>query len=193
MVPTIKKIADLGYLDLTPQNFEGKTYADLARTILKDSSATSLKEKVAQHLNLDVNDYRISNMEWLGLFSEQQVPSTVTTLLDALCHVCVEKMQYKAGERDMIVMRHEITFDFADRREYWNCTLVDYGIKNGDSSMSRNVSLPVAIAIRLVLEEKIKLTGIQIPIIPELYEPILAELETLGIKFEEKLVKTEKK
>lgn len=56
--------------------------------------------------------------------------------------------------------------------------------------MSRTVSLPVAIAIRLVFEGKISLKGLQIPIIPEFYVPILAELETYGIKFVEKVVKS---
>jgi hypothetical protein len=59
--------------------------------------------------------------------------------------------------------------------------------------MSRTVSLPVAIAVRLVLEGKIKLTGLQIPIVPELYNPILNELDQLGIKFVEKVEKVETK
>lgn len=41
--------------------------------------------------------------------------------------------------------------------------------------MSRTVGLPVAIAARLVLEGKIKLVGLQFPIIPEVYEPILGK------------------
>lgn len=71
----------------------------------------------------------------------------------------------------MIVMRHEFVAEYPDRREYISSTLVDYGIPNGilvqtavhsyegDSSMSRTVSLPVGIAIRSVLEGRIKLTG----------------------------------
>ncbi len=59
--------------------------------------------------------------------------------------------------------------------------------------MSRTVSLPVAIAVRLVLEGAITLTGLQIPIVPELYNPILKELEQLGIKFVEKVDRVERK
>ena len=54
-------------------------------------------------------------------------------------------------------------------------TLIDYGIPNGDSSMSRTVALPVAIASRMILEGKITLTGVHRPIMPEVYEPILKE------------------
>jgi len=194
--PTVKKIADLGYLDLSAQVFDHKTMADLTREKADATdamTASELKTRVAKKLGLDVNDYRINNMEWLGLFSDQPVPKGVDTFLDALCHVCKEKMQYKAGERDMLVMRHEMVFDYPDRKEFVTCTMVDYGIPNGDSSMSRTVSIPVAIAVRLVLEGKTTLTGIQIPTIPELYNPILDELETLNIKYVEKVEKVEKK
>jgi hypothetical protein len=51
--------------------------------------------------------------------------------------------------------------------------------------MSRTVPLPAAIASRLVLEGQLKLKGVQIPIHPELYKPILTELAELGIRFKE--------
>jgi hypothetical protein len=35
------------------------------------------------------------------------------------------------------------------------------------------------------LEDKIKLTGLHIPVIAEIYEPVLKELELNGIKFNE--------
>ncbi|MEA3239403.1 MAG: saccharopine dehydrogenase C-terminal domain-containing protein, partial [Candidatus Bipolaricaulota bacterium] len=54
------------------------------------------------------------------------------------------------------------------------------------SSMSRTVGLPAAIATRLILEGKINLTGVQVPVMPQIYEPVLAELESMGIKFTEK-------
>ena len=63
--------------------------------------------------------------------------------------------------------------------------MIDYGIPNGDSSMSRTVALPVAIASRMILEGRINLTGVHRPIIPEIYEPILEELAALDISLEE--------
>ena len=64
-------------------------------------------------------------------------------------------------------------------------TLIEYGISNGDSSMARTVSLPLAIGVKLILDGKIKLTGVRIPIKKEIYEPILLELEQIGIKMNE--------
>lgn len=61
--------------------------------------------------------------------------------------------------------------------------MVVKGITGGDSAMSRTVSLPVAIATRLILEGKIKLRGSVLPIYPEIYNPVLEELEEFGIKY----------
>jgi hypothetical protein len=64
--------------------------------------------------------------------------------------------------------------------------MVDTGIPNGDSSMARTVSLPAAIATKLILKGQIKLTGVQIPVLPEIYEPVLAELDTMDIRLIER-------
>ncbi|MBI4474883.1 MAG: hypothetical protein HY646_19590, partial [Acidobacteria bacterium] len=71
------------------------------------------------------------------------------------------------------------------RRERITSTLLDYGIPGGDTSVARTVALPAAIAARMILEGKINKPGIFIPVEPAIYEPILRELETVGIRFEE--------
>ena len=38
----------------------------------------------------------------------------------------------------------------------------------------------------MILNKKIKLKGVYIPVFPEIYNPILDELEQIGIKFIEK-------
>jgi saccharopine dehydrogenase-like NADP-dependent oxidoreductase len=95
-------------------------------------------------------------------------------------------MQYAPGERDMLVMHHEFIAQYSNRKEKTTSTLIDYGIPHGDSSMSRAVSLPAAIATRLILEGSIKLTGVYRPTLPELYNPILDELEGFGIVMKER-------
>jgi saccharopine dehydrogenase-like NADP-dependent oxidoreductase len=59
------------------------------------------------------------------------------------------------------------------------------GIPNGDTAMARAVSLPAAIAARLVLEGKIRETGVHMPATPEMYEPILEEMAEYGFGFRE--------
>jgi len=47
------------------------------------------------------------------------------------------------------------------------------------------VGLPAAAGARLVLEGRIGRTGVCIPVFPEIYGPILKELEGRGIVFRE--------
>jgi len=83
-------------------------------------------------------------------------------------------------------MHHEFIAEYENKKEYVTSTLVDYGIPNDDSSIARTVSIPAAIAVRMILEQKIHITGVHIPVIPEIYNPILDELEGMGIIFKEK-------
>ena len=87
----------------------------------------------------------------------------------------------------MIVMHHEFIAAFPDgHRELITSTLVDYGITGGDSAVARTVSIPAAIAVRLILEGKINEPGVHIPVQPKIYGPILKELEKYNIVFKEK-------
>ncbi|MFW9786650.1 MAG: saccharopine dehydrogenase C-terminal domain-containing protein [Candidatus Thorarchaeota archaeon] len=183
---TLDKIADLGLLDIEERSFAGMTYAGLMRE-LTSTSDSDVKSAVAKACGLDPSDQIITRLEWLGLFEDNEIPSGISTVLDALCNLFEEKLQYAPGERDMIVMHHEFIAEYPDKKQKITSTLIDYGIPNGDSSMSRTVALPVAIASKMILEGKIALTGVHRPIIPEIYEPILEELETLDIKLDEKI------
>jgi len=86
----------------------------------------------------------------------------------------------------MVVMHHEFVAEYPSKKECITSTLVDYGIPHGDSSVSRTVALPAAIAVKMILEGKIDNTGVHIPVIPEIYNRILDELEEMNIIFKEK-------
>ncbi|MHA1136179.1 MAG: saccharopine dehydrogenase C-terminal domain-containing protein [Candidatus Thorarchaeota archaeon] len=182
---TLDKIADLGLLDIEERSLGGTTYADMMKD-LSSAGNGDVKEAVANFCKIDKDGMVISRFEWLGLFDEREIDSKVNTRLDALCTLFEEKMNYAPGERDMIVMHHEFIAEYPDKKQKITSTMIDYGIPNGDSSMSRTVALPVAIASRMILEGRINLTGVYRPIIPEIYEPILEELATMDISLEER-------
>jgi saccharopine dehydrogenase (NADP+, L-glutamate forming) len=53
--------------------------------------------------------------------------------------------------------------------------------------MAKTVGLPLGIAAKLILNGTINLKGLHIPTKKEIYEPVLKELEDLGIKFQEEI------
>ncbi|MHA1637111.1 MAG: saccharopine dehydrogenase C-terminal domain-containing protein [Candidatus Thorarchaeota archaeon] len=182
---TLKKIADLELLDTTERDLSGVTFSDMMRQLISTEDA-DIATAIANSCGLETEDAIINRFKWLGLFSNDKIPEGVTTYLDALCHLFEDKLKYAPGERDMIVMHHEFIAQYSDRKEKITSTMIDYGIPNGDTSMSRTVALPVAIASRMILEGVITKTGVHRPITSDIYDPILTELETLNIKLEEK-------
>jgi saccharopine dehydrogenase-like NADP-dependent oxidoreductase len=192
---TLRKIADLGLLDETPRpDMAGKTWADLTRALAGGSGtlrAGALRRNLAAFLHLPPDSPVLDNLAWLGLLSDEPLPAGAAAPIDMLTAVMLQKMQYAAGERDMLVLRHEFLAEYPDHAERITSTMVDFGIPNGYTSMARTVGLPAAIGVRLILEDRLDLTGVQIPVVPAIYEPVLNELETLGIRFVEQWERAE--
>ena len=52
--------------------------------------------------------------------------------------------------------------------------------------MSNTVGLPAAICAKMILNDQIQQRGVTLPVQPEVYTPILDELESFDIQFVEK-------
>ncbi len=184
---TLKKIFDLGLLDQEEKDWEGYSYRDFLRHLMNNPEEQDVKKALSSHLNIEEESDILMRLEWLGLLSDDALPVTKGSALDILGARMLEKLQYGEGERDMIILQHQFIASYPDnKKEKITSTLIDFGIPNGDSSMARTVGLPAAIATRLILEGKIEATGVHIPVIPQIYIPILRELKELEIAFTEK-------
>ncbi len=95
-------------------------------------------------------------------------------------------MAYKDHEKDMIILHNEAIIEFENRIEKRMATMKEEGRPFGHSAMARAVSLPAAIASRLILEGAIRSKGVLKPITEEIYKPVLTELAENGYKFEYK-------
>jgi len=182
---TLEAIAMLGLLKDEPiPGVETMTAAAWLRRHV--SGSADLRAGVAAKLGLPANNAILTRLAWLGMFDETPLGLKQGSDLDVLAKLMLDRMAYKPGERDMIVLHHEFEAEYPDRKERILSTLVDFGIPNGDSAMARTVSLPAAVAVRMILSGGIKLTGVHIPVDPAVYEPVLAELAGLGVKFTER-------
>ena len=70
--------------------------------------------------------------------------------------------------------------------------LVMRGAGSHDTAMARLVGLPMGIFVKLVMQGRIKQTGVNIPVTGQVYNPVLKELEEYGVVFTERdvVVKT---
>jgi saccharopine dehydrogenase (NADP+, L-glutamate forming) len=182
---TWKTMVDIGLLGDVEIDLHGKTFKQFMGGLLSSSRAEGIEYAVARAAGREPRSTPLKNMEWLGLFSDDPLPMEVGTPRDVLAHLLLEKLQYAPGERDMIVLHHEFVAEMEGERPTQICsTLVDYGVPNGDSIMSRTVGLPAAIGARYILEGKIDIPGVHIPVSPQIYEPVLDELGALGVSFD---------
>jgi len=145
-----------------------------------------LKSAIAEKYNLSKSSVVLKKMEWLGFFDETPVPIEKGAGIDVLTALMLDKMQYEEGERDLLVLHHEFLAELDGKEQRITSTMIDYGIPGGDTSMARTVSLPAAISVHMILEGKIDRTGVLMPKYKEIYEPVLNELDKLGIKINEK-------
>jgi saccharopine dehydrogenase-like NADP-dependent oxidoreductase len=184
---TLRCIVALGWLsEELPKGFTGKTYGDLTRQLVGAKPKENLPYIAAKYLGLKPYSAVIKRLDWLGLFGNEPLPKDKNNPLDYLNTLTLQKMSMGEHERDMVVMHHEFIAEYPSKKEYVTSTLVDYGIPDGDTSVARTVALPAAIAVKMILKKEINMTGVHIPVIPEIYNPILDELEEMGIKFGEK-------
>ena len=100
-----------------------------------------------------------------------------------------KRLLYGKGERDMILLRHEVTIRWPDgRRELKGINLVEYGDPHGYTAMSKTVGYPCAIATKMVLDGEIQKTGMVLPFSQEIYKPLLTRLKSEGISATEKSI-----
>jgi len=124
-------------------------------------------------------------LRFIGMLDDRPLELGRGAMVDVMAQRMASTLAYAPGERDMLLMRHDLVFERGGQRKQVTAIMEDYGIPGGDSSMARTVSLPAAIGVRMLLEGKIPLRGVQIPVMPGVYEPILAELARLDIGLEE--------
>lgn len=182
---TWKAMADVGLFDDATRSYDSATFRGVLAALAGVSVEGDVEGAVAARAKVARDSAPITKLAWLGMFERAALPEANTSPLDALVARMMEKLQYKPGERDMIALQHEFVAEYEGRKEFLRSTLVDFGVPGGETAMSRTVGLPAAIGVLRVLDGTIRDRGVVVPVTPEVYNPILDELEALGIRFRE--------
>ena len=120
-------------------------------------------------------------LHYLGLFSDEKLPTNATTSADVMQYLLENKLAMSPTDKDMIVMLHEIEHSGGKIES----SLLVKGEDHLRTAMAKTVGLPLGIAAKLILEGALTLKGLHIPIHKEIYLPVLAELNKLGVQFNE--------
>ncbi len=169
-----------------------KTIIELKLTdeeIVYQSDDLSLSDFYKQHFELNDISLNISKedkkqLEYLGLNDTTTIINKgKISAADALQFALEKKLILSPTDKDMIVMQHEIEYELNEKKETIISSLVVYGKDSIHTAMAKTVGLPLGIAAKLILNNTINITGLHIPIIKEIYEPVMQELRQNGIIF----------
>lgn len=129
-----------------------------------------------------------AQFDYLELNREQPIPTTLNSNASILQWILEEKWKLNAGDKDMVVMMHEIQYEIEDKKYLAQSSLVLKGIDEQQTAMATTVGLPLAMAACAYLENELPITGLHIPTDPIIYHPILKRLAAEGIVFTENII-----
>ena len=185
---TICYMNQIGFFETEPQNTEGMTFAGFTARQC-GYEGMEAKEALCRRFDLKGWSAFVLRMGWLGFFDDRPLPFASASARDVVSYLFAEKLNFTPDERDLVVLCDEIVASFPDgSTKQYNSVLIDYGIPGKWTSCSRTTGVPPAIATRFILEGRIKTPGLHVPMSPEIYEPVLAELKNEDIVLEETVV-----
>lgn len=182
---TMDAMKSLNMFDDTVRDYSGMTYSDFLSE-RSGADADDLKKEVAELLNLRMDSQVIRSFDFLGFFSDEKLNYYETTPFEITSDRMISKMMLGENERDMVIMQHIVLASWPNgKKEVMRSSMLDFGTPSSNTAISKTVALPAAIAVKLILEGRINTAGVLRPVIPEIYNPILEELKTLGIEMKE--------
>jgi saccharopine dehydrogenase-like NADP-dependent oxidoreductase len=124
---------------------------------------------------------------FIGLEEDMLIPKMqLSSNANILQWILEQKWKLDPSDKDMVVMMHEIEYTLNNELHLIQSSLVLKGRDSKYTAMAATVGLPLAMGVCAYLKGEISLSGVQIPIHPSIYQPILKSLTAEGIAFHEK-------
>jgi saccharopine dehydrogenase-like NADP-dependent oxidoreductase len=99
-----------------------------------------------------------------------------------------KKLALQPGDKDLVIMLHEIEYTLDNNKFKSTASLVVTGEDDENTAMAKTVGLPLGIAAKLIMNGIIREKGLLIPIYKSIYLPVLEELKEHGILFMEETI-----
>lgn len=168
-------------------NSETISYREFINLFLPYHPTDSVEIKLRLSLGIEQDDIMWDKLLELDLFN----PKKIVGLRNATPAQILEKIlndswTLQPDDKDMIVMYNKLGYEIDGVKKQIDSKMVCIGEDQIYTAMAKTVGLPVAIATLQILNGKIKTPGVQLPISKEVYEPILKELASYGVVFNEK-------
>ncbi len=164
---------------------DNSSYADWTAKVVGVANDAKLREQFKKKFGADEKEMK--QMDWLGLFDNRRINGVgQLSSADILQTLLEERWKMKALDKDMVVMQHQIDYERKGVLVKLTSSMIVTGDNRQYSAMSKTVGLPMAILAKKILLQEIStrnITGVHIPVMPEVYVPVLKELKKNGIEF----------
>ena len=170
------------------EDVSNMTHQNFFNMFLDGYQKLRTQEKVARRFQISVDGPELTKLNWSGLFDDTPVGLKAGTPAEILEHILNKRWSLHPQDRDMIVMWHRFRFLQEGKEREIQASLVALGDNSVKTAMAKTVGLPLAIAAKLLLQEKISSRGVVIPVSKEFYEPVLGEVKELGILLQENVI-----
>lgn len=168
------------------QNTESMSYREFVNSFLPYSPHDSVELKLRHSLKIDQDDLIWDKLLELDLFNpNKKIGIQDATPAQALQKILEDKWTLQPQDKDMIVMYHKFGFEIEGKKKQIDATMVSIGEDQKYTAMAKTVGIPVGIACLKILNQEITKKGVLRPIYPEIYDPILKELKSFNIQFNE--------
>ncbi len=177
------------------QEYQNKVLVKATEVFLKNKDGKETNEEDIRSIDELNADYSATNivlrqLYFLGLDDENTtINKGLISAADGLQFALETKLALSPADKDMIVMQHELDYEISGKKHSAVSSLIVKGNDSVHTAMAKAVGLPLGIAAKLILNGTIQLAGLHLPVIKEIYKPVLAELSNNGIVFIETLKK----
>jgi len=162
------------------------SYREFINSFLPFNMTDSVELKTRYQLGIEQDDIQWEKLLELDIFNPDKIVGLKNaTPAQILEKILSESWNIEPQDKDMIVMYHKFGYELNGEKKQIDSKMVTIGEDQNYTAMAKTVGLPVAIVSLAILNGKIKTYGVQLPIKPEVYLPILEELEKFGIEFKE--------
>jgi len=161
------------------------TYKDWMDNFLSGHNGKPDEENLKNFLKSSCDPEVLEKLMWLDLFNGGKIKIKNASSAQILLELLESKWLFKENDSDMTILQTVVDYRADSGKKRVVSTLILNGYESNFTAMSRAVGLPLGIAAKLILSNKIKERGVIIPIHRDIYEPALKELKELGIAFKE--------
>ena len=168
-------------------NSHNLTYREWLDAYLDPKAGSTIKERLASLCNIKIDGDEMKKLEYIDLFSDDKIKLEHATPADILESLLLDKWALQSEDKDLIVMQHEFHYELHGESFTDLSTMLLKGQNSEDTAMSRLVGLPLGIFVKHFMLGEIPQddVDVHIPVIKEIYHPVLKELEEYNVVFKE--------